>query len=96
MTTRRAPSRIIPRAFPGIRPDEIEALIAHSSIHTYEPGTILCRENAVEDRFYMILEGKLKSPRTSITLMSVCSRHFAPVIFSARWPSSITRRAWPR
>ena len=58
MTTRRAPSRIIPRAFPGIRPDEIEALIAHISIHTYEPGTVLCRENAVEDRFYMILEGE--------------------------------------
>jgi signal transduction histidine kinase len=58
MTTRRAPSRIIPRAFPGIKPDEIEALIAHSSIHTYEPGTVICRENAVEDRFYMILEGE--------------------------------------
>lgn len=58
MTTRRAPSRIIPRAFPGIRPDEIEALIAHSSIHTYEPGTTICRENAIEDRFYMILDGE--------------------------------------
>ena len=58
MTTRRAPSRIIPRAFPGIKPDEIEALIAHSSIHTYEPGAIICRENALEDRFYMILEGE--------------------------------------
>jgi signal transduction histidine kinase len=58
LTTRRAPSRIIPRAFPGIKPDEIEALIAHSSIHIYEPGTILCHENAVEDRFYMILEGE--------------------------------------
>jgi signal transduction histidine kinase len=58
MTTRRAPSRIIPRAFPGIKPDEIEALIAHSSIHTYEPGTIICHENEVEDRFYMILEGE--------------------------------------
>ncbi len=58
MTTRRAPSRIIPRAFPGIRPDEIEALIAHSTIHTYEPGTIICHENAVEDRFYMILDGE--------------------------------------
>jgi signal transduction histidine kinase len=57
MTTRRAPSRIIPRAFPGIRPDEIEELIANSTVHTYEPGTVLCRENAVEDRFYMILEG---------------------------------------
>ena len=58
MTTRRAPSRIIPRAFPGIKPDEIEALIAHSSIHTYEPGSIICHENAVEDRFYMILDGE--------------------------------------
>ena len=58
MTTRRAPSRIIPRAFPGIKPDEIEELIANSSIRTYEPGTVLCRENAVEDRFYMILEGE--------------------------------------
>ncbi len=58
MTTRRAPSRIIPRAFPGIKPNEIEELIAHSSVRSYEPGTVLCRENAVEDRFYMILEGE--------------------------------------
>ena len=57
MTTRRAPSRIIPRAFPGIKPDEIEELIANSQVHSYLPGAILCRENAVEDRFYMILDG---------------------------------------
>ena len=58
MTTRRAPSKIIPRAFPGIKPDEIEELIANSQVHTYLPGAILCRENAVEDRFYMILDGE--------------------------------------
>lgn len=58
MTTRRAPSRIIPRAFPGIKPAEIEELISHSVVGSYEPGTVLCRENAVEDRFYMILEGE--------------------------------------
>ena len=57
MTTRRAPSRIIPRAFPGIKPDEIEELIANSQVHSYLPGAVLCRENAVEDRFYMILDG---------------------------------------
>src|SRR6266498_3924293 len=60
MTTRRAPSRIIPRAFPGIKPDEIEELIINSQVHTYAPGAILCRENAVEDRFYMILEGEVE------------------------------------
>lgn len=58
MTTTRAPSRIIPRAFPGIKPDEIEELIAHSKVRSYAPGAILCQENAIEDTFYMILEGE--------------------------------------
>jgi signal transduction histidine kinase len=58
MTTRRAPSRVIPRAFPGIQPDEIEELIINSQVRSYAPGAILCRENALEDRFYMILEGE--------------------------------------
>ena len=58
MTTRRTPARIIPKAFPGIRPAEIEELIANSSICSYEPGTVLCRENEVEGRFYIILEGE--------------------------------------
>ncbi len=60
MTTRRAPSRIIPRAFPGIKPDEIEELIANSQVHSYAPGAVLCRENEIEDRFYMILEGEVE------------------------------------
>ena len=60
MTTRRAPSKIIPRAFPGIKTDEIEELIANSSVRSYEPGAVLCHENAIEDRFYMILEGEVE------------------------------------
>jgi signal transduction histidine kinase len=60
MTTRRAPSKIIPRAFPGIKPEEIEELITNSQVHSYAPGAILCRENAVEDRFYMILDGEVE------------------------------------
>lgn len=60
MTTRRAPSKIIPRAFPGIKPNEIEELIANSQVHSYAPGVVLCHENAVEDRFYMILEGEVE------------------------------------
>ncbi len=60
MTTGRAPSKIIPRAFPGISPSEIEELIANSQVRSYSPGAVLCRENAVEDRFYMILEGEVE------------------------------------
>ncbi|MBT3338528.1 MAG: cyclic nucleotide-binding domain-containing protein [Anaerolineae bacterium] len=58
MTTRRAPSRIIPRAFPGIKADEVTELIANSQVHAYAPGTALCQENAREDTFYIILEGE--------------------------------------
>lgn len=60
MTTQRAPSKIIPRAFPGISPSEIEELIANSQVRSYSPGSVLCRENAVENRFYMILEGDVE------------------------------------
>jgi len=60
MTSRRAPSKIIPRAFPGIKPDEIEELVASSSVHSYAPGSILCQEDHIEDRFYMILEGEVE------------------------------------
>ena len=58
MTNRRAPSKIIPQAFPGIKADEIEELVANSQVRSYAPGAILCREHQVEDRFYMILEGE--------------------------------------
>jgi signal transduction histidine kinase len=60
MTTNRAPSRIIPRAFPGIKAPEIEELIAFSKVRAYPPSSVLCRENALEDRFYMILEGEVE------------------------------------
>ncbi|MBT3190256.1 MAG: cyclic nucleotide-binding domain-containing protein [Anaerolineae bacterium] len=58
MTTRRAPSRIIPRAFPGITASETTELITNSQVHAYAPGTALCQENALEDTFYIILEGE--------------------------------------
>ncbi len=58
MTTRRAPSYIIPRAFPGITANEVTDLIANSQVHAYAPGTALCQENASEDTFYIILEGE--------------------------------------
>lgn len=58
MTTRRAPSKIIPRAFSGIKANEVTELIANSQVHAYAPGTALCQENATEDTFYIILEGE--------------------------------------
>jgi signal transduction histidine kinase len=57
MTTIRTPAKIIPRAFPGIKPDEVHELILNSQVRSYPAGTILCHEGAIEQIFYMILEG---------------------------------------
>ena len=60
MNTIRTPAKIIPRAFPGIRPDEMQEIIMNSRIKAYPPNTVICKENAVEFTFYMILEGEFK------------------------------------
>lgn len=60
MTTKRSPIKIIPRAFPGITPAEVQDLISRSQVHTYPSGTVLCRENAIETIFYMILDGEVE------------------------------------
>ena len=57
MTNTRTPARIIPRAFPGIKPDEVQEIIMNSRIQAYPPGTVICKENEIEYIFYMILEG---------------------------------------
>jgi len=64
MTTSRAPSKIIPRAFPGISPGEVAELIKNSQLKDYPAGTVLCRENEVEDTFYLILEGDVRVSKT--------------------------------
>lgn len=60
MTTKRAPSKIIPKAFPGITPDEVQDLISHSQVNSYPADTVLCREDEIEKIFYMILEGDVE------------------------------------
>ena len=60
MPTSRAPSKIIPHAFPGISPGEVAELINNSKLVNYPAGTILCHENAIEDTFYLILEGEVE------------------------------------
>ena len=60
MTTSRAPSKIIPHAFPGISPGEVAELINNSKLMNYPAATVLCHENSTEDTFYLILEGEVE------------------------------------
>jgi signal transduction histidine kinase len=60
MTSTRTPGKIIPRAFPGISPTEVQELVENSRVKSYEAGSVLCREDEVEYIFYMLLEGDVE------------------------------------
>jgi signal transduction histidine kinase len=64
MTNRRAPGKIIPMAFPGITPEEVNKLVSRSRMNNYSSGVVLCQEDAFETTFYMILEGKVDVTKT--------------------------------
>jgi len=55
-----APRNVIRRAFPGIRENEADEMIAVSKICSYPPQTILCHDGAVESKFYIILDGEVE------------------------------------
>ena len=64
MTSLRAPEKIIPKAFPGITPEEVQKLVSRSRVKNYASGVVLCQEDALETTFYMILEGKVEVTKT--------------------------------
>jgi signal transduction histidine kinase len=59
-----SPKDIIPNAFPGISQLEIDELVARSQVKNYPPKTILCREGKLEDKFYILLDGRVDVTKT--------------------------------
>jgi signal transduction histidine kinase len=59
-----SPKDIIPRAFPGISQLEIDELVTRSQVKYYPPKTVLCREGKLEDKFYILLDGKVDVTKT--------------------------------
>jgi signal transduction histidine kinase len=57
MNSSYSPAEILPDAFPGISEAEAAELIASSKLTSYPVGTILCRENKLEDTFYILTSG---------------------------------------
>lgn len=60
MTQNISPQQVLQRAFPGIQTIEAEAMIACGKVHAYPPNAILCREGAIENVFYIILDGEVQ------------------------------------
>jgi signal transduction histidine kinase len=59
-----SPNEIIPRAFPGISQLEIEELINRAQVKNYPAGIVLCHEDAVETKFYILLDGTVDVTKT--------------------------------
>jgi signal transduction histidine kinase len=59
-----SPKDILPRAFPGISQLEIDELVTRSQLVNYPVGTVLCREGNNENRFYILLDGKVDVTKT--------------------------------
>ena len=55
-----SPRQVLQHAFPGIPADEAEMMISSGKVHSYPPNTVLCREGAIENIFYIILEGEVQ------------------------------------
>lgn len=54
------PQEVIRRAFPGIHKGEADELVRTGKVAVYPPGRILCREDAYEDIFYILLTGEVE------------------------------------
>ncbi len=59
-----SPKDVIPRAFPGISQLEIDELVTRSQVKNYPPRTVLCHEGKLEDKFYILLDGKVDVTKT--------------------------------
>jgi signal transduction histidine kinase len=54
------PRDILHRAFPGIKKDEADEMISKGILRMFIPETIICREGAREDTFFIILDGEVE------------------------------------
>ena len=60
MSVKITPLEVLIQAFPGLPETEAQELIADSKLNTYQPGTVLCQEDAIESTFYILLEGQVR------------------------------------
>ncbi len=54
------PCDILHRAFPGIKTDEADEMISKGVLRMFSPQTVICREGAREDTFFIILDGEVE------------------------------------
>lgn len=51
---------ILQQAFPGMSEEEAREMIASGSIRKFENGSVVCKEDALERTFYLLLDGEVE------------------------------------
>ncbi|MFP4321086.1 MAG: ATP-binding protein [Anaerolineales bacterium] len=59
MTDSEKQLHLLQKVFPGLSEERAEELLSHVRERIYPAGTVLCREGATEDTFYLIVEGQV-------------------------------------
>lgn len=75
MPSEVSPLKILRCAFPGIRQEEAQEMVSVGRVREYPAGTILCREGAVEETFYIILDGDVEVTKEMTNLEQKLMKH---------------------
>ena len=73
-----SPEDILQRAFPGIPAKEAREMADLGEVTSYGAGVTLCREGAVEDTFYILLEGDVEVTKVIQHDQSRLLKHLRP------------------
>lgn len=75
MSSEVSPLNILRCAFPGIRQEEAQEMVSVGRVREYPGGITLCREGAVEDTFYIILDGSVEVTKEMTNLEPKVMKH---------------------
>lgn len=60
MTSDSIARESLKKAFPNIPDGEVDEILVSGDVTVHQPGKVLCLEGAIEDTFYILLEGEVK------------------------------------
>jgi signal transduction histidine kinase len=72
------PVKILRTAIAGVSDREAEEIAALGVMHSYPPDSVLCREGAIEETFYVILKGRVEVTKFFDSRVQRVLNHLVP------------------
>jgi len=71
-------TKAILKAFPGIYESEVDTMIEIGSFNQYPPDSCLCQEGAVEETFYILMDGEVRVTKKINNFETRLLKHLYP------------------